>query len=183
MFKTAHVPVRIASVTHQQMEKDEHEIPLTVLGCEISPFPAGLAGELHDFVRGTLYTRTGAEVNSLLKNCGFALELRPQEVEIRTAPDQGNASIVIAEAKIGNFHASRGKTSSGWKLGFTLTCSPASAKQLSQLVECYLKTRYMCFEDASGTLFDEPTEEQKTRRAARKQEADTDATTDNATAH
>lgn len=169
MFKTAHVPVRIANVTHQQMDKDDVEVPLTVLSCEISPFPAGLAGELHDVVRGTLYTRTGAEVNGLLAGCSFNLDLRPQEVEMRAAPDQSKPTLLLPEARIGGFRASRGKKSSAWTLHFTITCSPASAKQLHELVECYTKTRYMCFEDSEGTLFDEPTEEQKTRRAARRQ--------------
>lgn len=181
MFKTAHLPVRIANVTHQQMEKDETEIPLTILSCEISPFPAGLAGELHDFVRGTLYTRTGAEVNSLLAGCSFSLELRPQEVEMRLAHDQGKPTLVLPEAKVGNFRASRTKKSSAWTLHFTITCSPTSAKQLHELVDTYCKTRFMCFTDSEGTLFDEPTEEQKTRRARRQSEAEENTGT--STAH
>jgi hypothetical protein len=172
MFQMSHVPVRIANVTHQQMQKDDDEIALTVLACEISPFPAGLAGELHDFVRGTLYTRTGAEVNSLLAGCSFALDLRPQEVEMRLAPDQSKPTLVLPEAKIANFRASRPKRTSSWTLHFSITCSPASAKQLHDLVDCHTRTRYMCFADSEGTLFDEPTEEQKTRRARRQSEAE-----------
>lgn len=186
MFKTAHVPVRIANVTHQSMERDETEVPLTILACEIAPFPAGLAGELHDFVKSTLYTRTGAEANSLLAGCSFDLQLRPQEVEMRLAPDQSKPTLTLPEAKIGNFHAKRSKKSSAWTLAFTVTCSPASPKQLHELVDCYSKTRFMCFEDSVGTLFDAPTEEQKTRRARRQsegEEAETVAATDAATAH
>ena len=61
---------------------------------------------------------------------------------------------------------------SDWMREATLTVSPTSAKQLHELVDCYTKTRFMCFENSEGTLFDEPTEEQKTRRARRLSEAE-----------
>lgn len=156
--KDREVGVRVSNVTPELMEKDEAEISLVKLSCEINPLTAELASELHDFVRGTLYTMSGAEVNSLLGGASFALAIPPQCIAVRMAPDQKKPSFVIKEAKIGGIHAKRSKKSTSWTLGFTVTCSPASEHQLAQIIEAYCKTKYMSFEPAEPGLFDETPE-------------------------
>lgn len=158
MFKRSNVGVRIAKIHTEQMEKDEEAITLVVLSCEINPLTPELAQELHDFVRGTLYTMTGAEVNSLLARASFNLFIPPQAIACRMAPDQKKDSYTISEAKIGSIHAKRSKKSTAWTLRFTITCSPASATQLHQIVSSYLTTKYMTFTPAVAGLFDETPE-------------------------
>jgi hypothetical protein len=178
MFERESVPVRISHITHEQMERDEAEVPLTKLTCEISPLTPELAGELHDFVRRTLYTQAGVEVNNLLGSAAFNLELLPQTIVLRAAPDQKKASFTIDEAKISGIRAKRSKKSTAWTLEFTVTCSPESERQLAQLVESYLKVRYCTFADATPHLFSETHEEERrARRAAAADEGES------ATAH
>ena len=148
MFKRTNVGTRIAKIHCEQMEKDEAEVSLVVLSCEVHPLTPDLAQELHDFVRATLYTMSGAEVNSLLGKASFNLEIPPQAIAVR----------MIGEAKIASIHAKRSKKSTAWTLGFTITCSPASAKQLQQIVESYLKTKYLSFSPAVAGLFDDTPE-------------------------
>jgi hypothetical protein len=155
MFKREKVGVRIANINPELMEKDDAEIALVRLSCEISPLTAELAQELHDFVRGTLYTLSGAEVNSLLGGASFALAIPPQAIAVRMAPDQKKPSFTIDEAKIAGLHAKRSKKSTAWTLGFTITCAPASEHQLAQIMESYCKTKYMSFGPAEPGLFDE----------------------------
>ena len=155
MFTRPNVCIRIANVTHNQMEQDEHEVPLTILTCEVAPFTPELAGDLRDFVRRTLYTSADVEVNALLGTALFNIAIPPQAVAVRMAPDQAKSSFVIQEAKIDGIKAKRSKKSTAWTLEFRLTCSPASDKQLAQLVESYLKSKYFTFEDAVPSLFDE----------------------------
>lgn len=159
MFSTPHVGVRIASITHRSMEQDEAEVPLTEMTCELSPFTPSLAGDLHDFVKRTLYTAAGVEVNSLLKGAIFDIAIRPQQIEVRMTPDQDEDSFTILEAKIGSIKAKRSKKSTAWVLEFTITCSPATEHQLAQIVECYLKTRYLSFQNAESCLFDTEVDE------------------------
>lgn len=158
MFQRDDVAVRIANVTPELMEKDDAEITLVKLACEINPLTPELAQELHDFVRGTLYTMTGAEVNSLLERANFALAIPPQAIEVRMAPDQKKPSFTIDEAKIGGVHAKRWKKSTAWTLGFTITCAHASEHQLAQIIECYTRTKYLTFAPAEPGLFDETPE-------------------------
>lgn len=155
MFTRSNIAVRVANVAHNQMEQDESEVQLTILTCEIAPLTPELAGDLHDFVKRTLYTAAGVEVNALLGTAAFTLAIPPQAVAVRMAPDQTKASFVIQEAKIDAIKAKRSKKSTAWTLEFRLTCSPASDKQLAQLVEAYLKTKYLTFEDAVPSLFDD----------------------------
>lgn len=152
------VGVRIANVAPELMEKDDAEIALVRLSCEINPLTPDLASELHDFVRGTLYTMSGAEVNGLLGGASFALAIPPQSIAVRMAPDQKKPSFKIDEAKIGGIHAKRSKKSSAWTLGFTVTCAPASEHQLAQIMECYTRTKYLTFAPAEPGLFDETPE-------------------------
>lgn len=159
MFKTPHVAARISNIVVRQMEKDDAEIPLVELTCEVSPFTATLAGDLHDFVKRTLYTAAGVEVNSLLGSAAFNIEVRPQAVEFRMAPDQDDESFTLAEVKISGIKAKRTKLSTAWILEFKLTASPASANQLQQIVEAYLKTKYLSFENAAACLFDTEVDE------------------------
>lgn len=179
MFTRPNVAVRIAAVNHRQMEKDEAEIALVELSCEINPLSAELAGDLHDFVRGTLYTRTGAEVNSLLGGASFNLSLRPQMVVVRMAPDQKKDSFTIDEAKVSDVKAKRSKKSAAWTLAFKVTCAPVSEHQLAQLVEGYLKSRYLTFEDAEPSLF----EEEETATSRRVSPVEEDAAGEGAVAH
>jgi hypothetical protein len=155
MFTRERVGVRVANIVPELMEKDDAEIALLRLSCEISPLTAELAQELHDFVRGTLYTMSGVEVNSLLGGASFSLAIPPQAIQVRMAPDQKKASFTIDEAKIGGLHAKRSKKSTAWTLGFTITCAPASEHQLAQIMEAYCKTKYMSFGPAEPGLFDE----------------------------
>lgn len=167
MFDTENVGVRVSNIAHEQMDRDESEIALVKLTCELNPLTPARAGELHDFVKRTLYTAAGAEVNSLLASASFNLEVLPQTIAVRTAPDQNKASFVINEAKVGGIRAKRSKKSTAWTLEFTVTCSPESEHQLAQIVECYLKTRYFTFAEATPDLFSEiGDEERRTRRAA-----------------
>lgn len=155
MFSRPNVAVRVSNVAHNQMEQDDTEIPLTILTCEVAPLTPELAGDLHDFVRRTLYTSTDVEVNSLLRSAAFDLSIPAQAVAFRMAPDQTKASFQLEEAKIDGIKAKRSKKSTAWTLEFKLTCSPASAKQLESLVESYLKVKYLTFENAVPSLFDE----------------------------
>jgi len=177
VFDRENIGVRVSNISHEQMERDDAEVALVKLTCEISPLTPELAGEPNEFIKRTLYTASGAEVNSLLGTATFNLELPPQSIVVRMAPDQKKASFEIAEAKIGGIKAKRSKKSTAWVLEFTLTCSPISEHQLAQLVDCYLKQRWLSFEEATPDLFSESrAEERKARRAAA-------AGCDNATAH
>jgi hypothetical protein len=166
MFDTENVPVRVANITHRQMEKDEAEIALVEIQCEINPLTPTLAGELDDYVRGTLFTRTDVEVNSKLKGAAFTLPIRPQEIVVRMAPDQKKDTFTIREAKIASIKATRSKKSSAWTLTFTIVCSPTSNDQLGQIVDCYLKTRYITTANATADLFDEADNAKRARRSA-----------------
>lgn len=154
MFKTDDIAVMVRNIVPELMEKEDSEISLVKISCEINPLTAERAQELHDFVRATLYTRSGAEVNSLLNGAKFALAIPPQAVAVRMAPDQKKASFTIDEAKVTDIHAKRSKKSAAWTLGFTLTCAPASEHQLAQIMEAYCKTKYMTFAPAEPGLFD-----------------------------
>lgn len=167
MFDREHVPVRFANLLPRQMEKDDKEVGLLELQLEINPFTAPMAGELDDFVKRTLFTASSTEVTPKLGGASFRLGLLPQEIAVRAAPDQKQASFVILEAKIGTLKAKRSKKSSAWTLTFTATCAPQTKDQLAQLMECYLKTRYLTFADATPDLFSEIGKaERKARRAA-----------------
>lgn len=162
------IAVRVAEIRHRQMEHEDKEIQLTEITFEIHPLSPELAGELDDFVKRTLYTMKDAEVTSKLTGASFNLGIRPQEIAVRMAPDQGKASFVIEEAKIGTFHARRSKKSSAWRLVFTATCAPSSEHQLSQIVDSYLKSRFLQFANATAGLFDEiEQEERKASKAAK----------------
>lgn len=154
MFKRQ-VPVRIANIVPELMEKDDAEIALVKLSCEINPLTSELAQEIHDFVRATLFTMSGAEVNSLLSGASFALGMGPQAVAVRTAPDTKKPSFTLDETKVGDFKARRSKKSSAWTWTFTITCSPASEHQLAQIMECYTRTKYLTFAPAEPGLFDD----------------------------
>lgn len=158
MFKSDDIAVMVRNIAPELMERDDAEIALVKISCEINPLTAERAQELHDFVRGTLFTRSGAEVNSLLSGAKFALAIPPQAVAVRMAPDQKKASFNIDEAKVSDIHAKRSKKSSAWTLGFTLTCAPASEHQLAQIMEAYCKTKYLTFAPAEPGLFDEEPE-------------------------
>ena len=141
------------------MDKDDAEIPLVEMTCEINPFTAELATDLHDFVKRTLYTAAGVEVNSLLGSASFALEVRPQTIDMRMAPDQKKESFTIDEAKVEGIRAKRSKKSTAWTLEFKIICSPANEHQLMQIASSYLKTRYITMRDAEACLFDKPVDE------------------------
>lgn len=179
MFSRPEVCVRIAAINHNQMEQDENKVTLTILTCEVAPLTPELAADLHDFVKRTLYTAQDVEVNGLLGSASFNLGIPPQAVAFRMAPDQKKASFVIAEAKIDGIKAKRGKKSTAWTLEFKLTCSPASDHQLAQIIESYLKAKYLTFENATASLFDEAP-----RAAEQAEDSDVDALeSESATAH
>ncbi len=178
MLVTEDVPVRIANITHRQMEKDDTEVALVDIQCEISPLTAKLSAEIDDAVRRVLYTMNDAEVSSKIKSVSFdpaALGILAQAITFRNAPDQTKETFVLLETKITSLKAKRGKKSTAWTLVFVATCSPASDKQLGQIVDAYLKTRYLSFANSTGTLFDE--EEKQSRRSR------ADAVQESATAH
>jgi len=164
MFDTECVPVRIANLAHRQMQKDEKEIGLVDITCELHPLTPKLAGELDDYVKRVLYTATDAEVTSKLKAASFALPLGPQEIVVRMAPDQKKDTFTLLETKITSLKAKRGKKSSAWTLVFVVTCAPTSATQLEQIVDSYLKMRYLTFADATADLFAEQSKEEKRAR-------------------
>jgi len=164
MFDRENVNLRFTNIAPRVMEKDEKEIALVEITCEINPFTKELAGELDEFVKSSLFTRTDAEINSKLAGVTFRLPIRPQSVVVRMASDQKKDSFTIDEAKIGELHARRSKTTTTWKLVFTLTCSPISEHQLSQIFDAYRKGRYLTFADASPDLFAEVSKEEKAAR-------------------
>lgn len=173
MFDRQNVPLRISKVDHEQMERDELEVSLTKLTCQVNPLTPELAGELHDFVRRTLYTASDVEVNALLGGASFSLAIPPQSVVVRMAPDQKKASFSLDECKVSGIVAKRSKKSTAWTLQFNLTFSPASEHQLAQVVSTYLKTIYVIFADAEPNLFDTRGEEaRKTRKAQAEADAD-----------
>jgi len=155
MFDREHVPVRFADIKHRTMTKDNAEIGLVEITFEISPFTKELAKELDEFVRRMLFTATDAEVTSKLGGATFRLPIRPQQIAVRMAPDQGEASFVIDEAKIGPFHARRSKKTSTWRMVFTATLAPENEHQLAQIVDCYTKARFITTGNATPGLFDE----------------------------
>lgn len=182
MFSEA-ISVRVANVTHEQMERDDSEIALVKLTCEINPLTPERAEDLDDFVRGTLYTRTGAEVNDKLGSASFRLAIPPQCIQVRMAPDQKKPSYTIDEAKVEGFKAKRSKKSAAWTLEFTLTCAPASEHQLAQIVESYLKTKYLTFSPAEPGLFDETPEVKARRQSQAEEEAGDIEVPEGAAAH
>lgn len=190
MFTRSHVPVRVANIQPELLEKDDAEFSLLKLSCEINPLTPELAQEIHDFVRRTLFTMDGVEVNSLLSSASFALAVPPQSIQVRMAPDQKKPSFTIDEAKVGDFKARRSKKSSAWTWTFTLTCSPASDHQIAQILEAYTRTKYLTFAPAAPGLFDEtPTATSRGLTAAEQEAVETDEelpndeSGDEATAH
>jgi hypothetical protein len=155
VFKRTNVPVRVANIVPELMEKDDAEVPLVKLSCEVNPLSPELAQEIHDIVRSTLFTMSGAEVNSLVSGASFALAMPPQAIQFRSAPDSKKPAFTIDEAKVADFRAKRSKKSSAWTWTFTITCSPASDHQLAQLMESYTRTKYLTFAPAKPGLFDE----------------------------
>lgn len=172
MFKRNEVPVRVAQIVPELLEKEDAEIGLVKLSCEINPLTAELAQEIHDFVRRSLFTMDGAEVNSLLSGASFAISVPPQMIQVRMAPDQRKPSFTIDEAKLGDFKVRRSKKSSAWTWLFTITCSPASDHQLAQIVECYTRTKYLTFAPAKPGLFDEEPEVVSRGQTALEQDED-----------
>ncbi len=167
MFDSANVPVRINKITHDGMDKDDAEIALVNLECEVSPLSAIRAKEIDDYMRRSMYTSTDGEVNAKLVRADFAIPLKEQRVHVRMAPDQDEESFEIKEAKFGLMKVRLSKRTSTWRLLFSMTCSPMSEHHLAQLVDCRLKTRYMTFEPAKADLFSEVGKEaSRTRRAA-----------------
>lgn len=174
---TEHVGMRLQDIAHRIMDKDEKEIGLVVLTFEINPLTPELATDLDEFMRSMLFTRTDAAVNAKLQGAKFDLSIQPQEMVVRMAKDQKKDSFTITEAKIGTFHARRSKKSTGWRLVFDITCSPASEHQLAQIADSIGKHRYITFADARPDLFSElGEEERKTRKAARSAGAAASAT-------
>lgn len=165
MFDREHVPVRFADIKHRTMKKDDAEIGLVEITLEISPFTKELAKELDDYVRRTLFTATDAEVTSKLGGANFRLGIPAQQIAVRMSADQGDASFVIDEAKIGIFHARRSKKTSTWRLVFTATCSPLNEHQLAQIVDCYTKSRFITTGNAEPGLFDEEEKADRRRKA------------------
>jgi hypothetical protein len=169
------------------MEKDDLEVALVKISCEINPLTAELAQEIHDFVRRTLFTMDGVEVNSLLNGCSFALAMPPQAIQVRMAPDTKKPSFTLDETKVGDFKARRSKKSSAWTWTFTVTCSPASEHQLAQIMECYTRTKYLTFAPAEPGLFDDaPTASRGLTAAEQADEVDQELVedvSDEATAH
>lgn len=174
MFDCERIPIRIADVRHEMIERDEDEVGVTVLTCEINPFTAELAADLDEQVRAILFTRQDAVVSPKVRGVVFELSERPQEVQLRAAPDQSKASLHIVEAKIGPYKARRSKKSSEWRLVFTVTFAPASKEQLASAVDGRLKMRYATFTDATPDLF---SEDEKTQKRARRSAPATAAAT------
>ena len=166
MFDRENVNIQFTNIAPRVMQKDEKEIALVEITCEINPFTKELAGELDEFVKASLFTRTDAEINSKLAGVTFRLAILPQTVVVRMAHDQKKDSFTIDEAKIGELHARRSKTTTTWKLVFTMTCSPVSEHQLAQIFDCYRKARFLTFADASPDLFAEQSKEEKRARRA-----------------
>lgn len=164
-----YVGARIEKIEHLGMERDDTEIDLVKMTVEISPLTAAKAKDLSDFMRTMLYTRQDAAVTPQLHAASFNLSQPPQEIAVRMAPDQGEASFILSEAKVGIFHARRSKKSTDWRLVFTLTFQPASDHQLAQVVECRAKTRYFTFADAQPDLFSDSTK--KRTKAVRAEKA------------
>ena len=154
MFTTPHIPMRFESITpHSPLKKDEKEIPLMEVTCELNPLTPALAGEIHDFVKRTLFTSTVAEANRMLKGASFELSVVSQKITVRMAPDQGKPSFEVPEAKITAVKAKRSAKSSAWTLVVTFLWSPPSDKVLGALMDCYLKQRYLTWENAGADLF------------------------------
>lgn len=166
MFNSENVSVRFNRIEHQTMKKDDAGISLVAIQFELNPLTHQLANELDGFVRGMLFTRTDAEVAAKLRRASFELPIRPQSIAVRMAPDQGDASFVIDEAKITNIAARRGKKSAAWTLVFTATCAPESEHQLAQIVDCYTKSRFITMANAVPGLFDEEEKAERKKRAA-----------------
>lgn len=167
MFDSAHIPIRINDIRHDGMDKDDAEISLVNLKCELNPFTAARAKEVDDYVRRMLFTSSDAEVNAKLSGADFNLTILPQSVEVRMAADQGDPSFTITEAKVTGVKARRSKKTSAWRLLFTITCAYASDHQLAQMIDCRKKMRFLTFEQTTADLFSElGKEERRTRRAA-----------------
>jgi hypothetical protein len=168
MFDTENVALRVADINHRTMEHDEKEIGLVEMVFEMNPLTPALAGELDEYMKSMLFQRKDAEVTSKLGGATFRLGILPQEIVVKMAPDQSKGSFTIDEAKIGSFTASRSKKSTAWTLKFTATFHPRSKDELASVVDCYLKTRFCTFADASPDLFSEVGKErEKTAKAVR----------------
>lgn len=176
MFDTERVGMRVANIQHRTMERDEKEIGLVELTMEINPLTPALAQELDPFMRGTLFTKNDAAVTPKLAGAEFDLSVPEQEIAVHSAPGQTDATFIIDEAKIGIVKARRSKRSTGWRLRFTITFMPTSEHLLAQVVDSYLKSRYLTFASAEPSLF-APSTKQRTKavRAERAQGIGTDA--------
>lgn len=164
MFDTERIPMRIAKIEPRQIVKEDVEVALVEITLEINPLSAPLANELDEYVRRTLFTRLDGEVTEKLAAATFRLGIVPQAIVVQAAPDSSER-FTIEEAKIGLMKAKRSKKTSTWRLEFTIRCAPASERQLAQMFDCYLKTRYCTFANAVPGLFDE---EERLERRKRK---------------
>lgn len=175
MFDRENVGVRISGMTPEKpLDHDDKEIPMVRFTCEVNPLTPELAGEVHDIVRRTLYTTKDVEVNNLVAGCTFNLELPPQEIVVKTAPDLKKPTFTITEAKIEAIRAKRSKKSTAWVLEFSFRCSPATPQQLALMHESYLKQRWFTFALAEADLFSEVGKEERATRRAAAADADGD---------
>lgn len=164
-FDTEHVNCRFAAIDVRQMEHDDAEIPLVEITLEINPLTASLAAELDGEVKAMLFSRADEEIKSKVRRVVFDLPIRPQSIAVRSAPDQGEASYVIDEAKVTHVVVTRTKKSSAWTLRLKVLCSPSSADQLQQIVESYLKAKFCTFANATPGLFDEVEKDERKKKA------------------
>jgi len=151
MFQTTNIAARQLGIQHGTTHRGEKEIPLVTMTFEVFLTPA-LAGEISEFVRSTLYTRSEATANQQLRAVTFDASTPTQRVAVRMAPDQKADSYTLAEVKFGYVHAKRVKETS-WKVVFSGTCSPASDHQLAQIVESNKKGRFLTFQQVEPDLF------------------------------
>jgi hypothetical protein len=177
MFSRQNVAIKVTGIAPLKMDRDEKEITLLRMDCEVEPFSPELAKELDGEVRSALFTRGDAEVKSKVTSIGWDLGIPPQVVDVRMAPDQDEASFSLTETKIGNIKTRRSGKSNAWRLTFSITCWPASEHQSAQIIDAYSKVRYMSFEPAHPDLFSDSTKERtKAVRAEREQGIGTEAT-------
>jgi hypothetical protein len=162
MFQIDRIPLRVSDVSPRKpIEHDEKEIPLVEVTFELNPLTPALAGELDDVVKRVLFTMRDVEANPKVRGVSFDLAVKPQQIAIHDAPDLSRPTFTIEEAKVDSFKAKRSKKSSAWTLEFKATFSPASERQLAQVIDAYLKTRYCTFQNAAPGLFDEIEKEER----------------------
>lgn len=156
MFDRNNVAIRITNIGPATLERDDAELTLLRIDCEVSPLTAELAAEIDSELRSMLFARGDGNQKRKVRGVSFdrrELGIKTQVVEMRMAPDQALDSFTLAEAEVSDTLKAKRAKEGPWTLTFSLTAQPASEHQSAQILESFGKTRYCNFEARQPDLF------------------------------